>query len=129
MFLLKDSKNNAYSKYQLAKLKYLISPKGFSVVDFFYIALGTLVLNLVYDLWHLHTALNMATIILDLVYIVYTSYILYVFRFLRLDSQKKYRVIQRQFVTYAIPILVIGVGLVLYSVHQGWNVLIDIFNS
>lgn len=129
MFLLKDSKNNAYSKYQLAKLKYLISPKGFSVVDFFYIALGTLVLTLVYDLWHLHTALNMATIILDLVYIVYTSYILYVFRFLRLDSQKKYRVIQRQFVTYAIPILVIGVGLVLYSVHQGWNVLIDIFNS
>lgn len=129
MFLLKDSKNNVYSKYQLAKLKYLISPKGFSVVDFFYIALGTLVLNLVYDLWHLHTALNMPTIILDLVYIVYTSYILYVFRFLRLDSQKKHRVIQRQFVTYAIPILVIGVGLVLYSVHQGWNVLIDIFNS
>lgn len=129
MFLLKDSKNNVYSKYQLAKLKYLISPKGFSVVDFFYIALGTLVLNLVYDLWHLHTALNMPTIILDLVYIVYTSYILYIFRFLRLDSQKKHRVIQRQFVTYAIPILVIGVGLVLYSVHQGWNVLIDIFNS
>lgn len=129
MFLLKDSKNNVYSKYQLAKLKYFISPKGFSVVDFFYIALGTLVLNLVYDLWHLHTALNMATIILDLVYIVYTSYILYVFRFLRLDSQKKHRVIQRQFVTYAIPIFVIGVGLVLYSVHQGWNVLIDIFNS
>lgn len=129
MFLMKDSKNNVYSKYQLAKLKYLISPKGFSVVDFFYIALGTLVLTLVYELWHLHTALNMATIILDLVYIVYTSYILYVFRFLRLDSQKKHRVIQRQFVTYAIPILVIGVGLVLYSVHQGWNVLIDIFNS
>lgn len=129
MFLMKDNKNNVYSKYQLAKLKYLISPKGFSVVDFFYIALGTFVLTLVYELWHLHTALNMATIILDLVYIVYTSYILYVFRFLRLDSQKKHRVIQRQFVTYAIPILVIGVGLVLYSVHQGWNVLIDIFNS
>ena len=88
-----------------------------------------MVLTLVYNLWHLHTALNMATIILDLVYIVYTSYILYIFRFLQLDSQKKHKVIELQFVTYAIPILVIGIGLVLYSVHQGWNVLIDIFNS